>query len=45
MMFNTRTTLKKRHDFCASGKPALTVVMIHGIAADSTTYNNALQYL
>lgn len=44
-MFNTRTTLKKRHDFCPSGHPALTVVMIHGIASDASSFNNALKYL
>lgn len=45
MCFERKLTLKKTHDFCKSGKPKLTVVMIHGIAADSTTYNNALAYL
>ena len=44
-MFNTRITLKKRHDFCPSGHPSLTVVMIHGIASESSVYNTALQYL
>lgn len=37
--------LKKTHDFCVSGKPELAVVFIHGIASDSRTFNNALQYL
>ncbi len=36
--------LTKTHDSCASGKPALTVVMIHGIAADSDTYDETLEY-
>lgn len=45
MIFNNKLTLKKTHDECVSGNPALTVVMIHGIAADSSTYNNALKYL
>lgn len=37
--------LKKTHDFCVSGKPELTVVMIHGLASDSRAYANALKYL
>lgn len=37
--------LAKTHDACASGTPRLTVVMIHGIASDSTTFYNALKYL
>ena len=37
--------LKKTHDFCAVKKPRLTVVMIHGIASDSSTYTHALRYL
>ena len=45
MIFNNNLTLKKTHDKCVSGKPALTVVMIHGIAADSSSFNNALAYL
>lgn len=45
MIFNTRTTLKKTHDHCVSGKPALTVVMIHGIASDSSSFTTALKYL
>ena len=36
--------LKKTYDFCA-GEPELTVVMIHGIASDSSTFNKALAYL
>lgn len=38
-------TLAKTHDFCASGKPELTVVFIHGIASDSRTFTNALRFL
>ena len=45
MIFNNNLTLKKTHDECVSGKPALTVVMIHGIASDSSVFNNALAYL
>lgn len=38
--------LKKTHDYIAPNRQAkLTVVMIHGIASDSATYNNALKYL
>lgn len=37
--------LAKTHDDCKSNKPQLTVVMIHGIASDSNTYNEALEYL
>lgn len=37
--------LKKTHDFCASGKPKLTVVFLHGIASDSSCFTNALRYL
>lgn len=38
-------TLTKTHDSCGTDKPKLTVVMIHGIAADSATYDEALEYL
>ncbi len=37
--------LKKTHDFCASGKPELTVVMIHGIASSSKSFDHALKHL
>ena len=37
--------LTKTHDHCASGKPRLTVVMLHGIASSSITFRNALRYL
>lgn len=37
--------MQKTHDYCATNKPTLTVVMIHGIASDSSTYNQALEYL
>ncbi len=46
MLSRTREIyLKKTHDFCAVKKPRLTVVMIHGIASDSSTYTHALRYL
>lgn len=38
-------TLTKTHDSCGSETPKLTVVMIHGIAADSATYDEPLEYL
>ena len=38
-------TLEKTHDFCASGNPKLAVVLIHGIASDSSTFNEALKFL
>ena len=44
-MWNKKILLKKTHDSSAVKNPELTVVMIHGIASDSTVYNNALQYL
>ena len=44
-MSNTKLTLTKTHDFCAGEKPKLTVVMIHGIAATSRSFTEALEYL
>lgn len=37
--------LKKTHDFCLSGKPELTIVFLHGIASDSSSFKNTLKYL
>lgn len=37
--------LKKTHDFSLDKKPTLAVVLIHGIASDSTTFTSALKYL
>ena len=34
--------LFKSYDYCQSGEPKLTVVMIHGIASNSATYDRAL---
>ena len=42
---NKELELFKAHDFCKSNKPKLTVVMIHGIASDSSTYTDTLKYL
>ena len=36
--------LTNTYDVCKSGEPKLCVVMIHGIASDSTTYNAAHEY-
>lgn len=44
-MNNHKLLLAKTHDFCAASEPALTVVMIHGIAANSSSFDKALQYL
>ena len=44
-IFDKPLILAKTHDYCAVKQPKLTVVMLHGIAADSSDYNNALQYL
>ena len=44
-MFNKKLILKKTHDLSVSKSPKLTVIMIHGIASDSSTYNHALNYL
>ena len=44
-MFSKKLILKKTHDFCAVKEPRLTVIFIHGIAADSSCFNNAIKYL
>ena len=36
--------LAKTYDSCMAGEPKLTVVLIHGIASDSSTYDKALAY-
>ena len=41
---STRLILKKTLDVCVSGNPRLAVVCIHGIAADSSSYDKALAY-
>ena len=45
MIKSEELVLKKTHDYCASNHPRLAVVMIHGIASDSTTYNHILKHL
>ena len=37
--------LKKTHDFSSSKEPKLAAIFIHGIASDSSTFNQALKYL
>ena len=37
-------TLAKTYDYCGSGSAELTVVLIHGIASDSSTFNSFLEY-
>lgn len=44
-IFKKKLSLAKTHDYCAVKKPKLTVVFIHGIAADSGSFANALKYL
>lgn len=44
-MFKKKLLLKKTHDFFATKNPRLTVVFIHGIASDSSSFDNALKYL
>ena len=44
-VFHKPLILHKAHDFCASKNPKLTVVFIHGIAADSTSFNKTVAYL
>ena len=43
--FNRTLELKKTHDFCAVRQPKLTVVFVHGIATDSSSFSHALKYL
>lgn len=44
-MSNNKLKLTKTHDSCISNHPRLAVVMIHGIASDSSTYDHAIKYL
>lgn len=45
MILNNRLLLKKTYDHCVSGHPKIIVVMIHGIASDSSTYSLILKHL
>lgn len=42
--FNRKPELKKTHDYCAVRQPKMTVVFIHGVASDSSTFNHAIKY-
>lgn len=44
-LLNKPLKLAKTHDFCASRNPKLTVVFIHGIAGDSSSFKSAIDYL
>ena len=44
-MDKSKLVLEKAYDSCKAKEPELTVIMIHGIASDSTTWNHALDYL
>lgn len=44
-MLRNKLVLAKTHDYAAAKEPKLAVVMIHGIASDSATYHEALEYL
>lgn len=44
-MFNKKLTLNKTHDYSLVKNPKLVVVFIHGIAADSSSFTRAIQYL
>lgn len=44
-MDKSKLILKKTHDYSAVKRPKLIVVMIHGIASDSSTFGRVLRYL
>ena len=44
-LLNKPLKLAKAHDFCPSGDPKLTVVFVHGIATDSSSFKSAIDYL
>lgn len=44
-MFRKKLLLKKTHDFSATKQPRLTVIFIHGIATDSSSFKSAIKYL
>ena len=43
-MKKNELTLEKTNDYSSTDSPVLTVVMIHGIASNSSTYDDALKY-
>ena len=44
-LFDKKLKLAKTYDNCPSGKPKMAVVMIHGIASSSKTWDSAISYL
>lgn len=44
-MKKDKLILEKTNDYSNTDSPVLTAVMIHGIASDSSTYDDALKYL
>ena len=44
-MFSRKLILRKAYDHCVVKEPKLTVVFVHGIAADSSSFKRALDYL
>lgn len=44
-MINKKLYLEKTYDYSASDTPKLTVVLIHGIASDSSIFTDFLKYL
>ena len=38
-------TLAKKHDFAIGNEPILTAVLIHGLAADSSSFDNLMAYM
>ena len=44
-MKKNKLILEKTNDYSSTESPVLTAVMIHGIASDSSTYDDALKYL
>ena len=43
-MKKNKLILEKTNDYSSTDSPVLTVVMIHGIASNSSTYDDALKY-
>lgn len=43
-MKKNKLILEKTNDYSNTDSPVLTVIMIHGIASDSSTYDDALKY-
>lgn len=43
-MDKSKLVLEKAYDSCKAKEPELTVIMIHGIASDSSSYDHAVEY-